>query len=465
MKRKKNHSKSNSTSTAMTNNKENDKKVFGRLVKDIKQLFTSKDTKIYALSTTILLLSMFIYGQAYLFFYGYYFGNNTPLYKAIINPVPFNYKSLILLGLFIIIILFVLSLEYIQLTKYQLIKTHQYIKTKKTLTIILLIITCLGANSLILYMFTGSLNNLYYTFKRWATLVPVIILMMLLTSDKVLDGIKGFILSYLLIVSLFLTFNKYHFFYTHYAEIFYLIFIIIFWLECILEDTYLLSIIGVLCVIVLVISYTITRISLVNSIILSITILFCLYLFLKKLFNKNNYLYIPQKSTRKYVPNYLHVNCKSIVPGAYEFIYERYITFIICNLLILACSFYFIWFFFHLGNAINSVVPIKSYDKIIFKSNNTNNLIIGNIVASDTNKFYIANIKKELIMIENDDLDAEPFKYTTAIAEHTKDKNILIIKSKHLNIIIKKNQLLYSNSFKSGSKVLTDGKIFVAVSK
>lgn len=149
----------------------------------------------FLLSSTLAILTIFFYGLSYIFFYAYYFcvnKNNMPMLDIIINPIPFNFRSLSILGFFLVIIFAILL--------YCLGKIIKSIKANSISIFIFDVIILLAITSVIhlflVIFFTGDLSNYKSSYDIWLYVVFIIVMISLFNSNNIFSTVYGIIGSF-----------------------------------------------------------------------------------------------------------------------------------------------------------------------------------------------------------------------------------------------------------------------------
>lgn len=105
------HNISNNKNIIKAKVAEEEKLNIKHLKKILPKLKRLKDYESKSLYLMIIVQGFIFYTLAYVFFYGYYFGgksnNIQSVLQVVINPVPFNFKFLTILGSFLVLIVLV----------------------------------------------------------------------------------------------------------------------------------------------------------------------------------------------------------------------------------------------------------------------------------------------------------------------------------------------------------------------
>jgi hypothetical protein len=361
----------------------------------------------------ILLLGFGLYTLAYVFLYGFYFGRGSDdimsIIHVIINPVPFNFKSLTMLGLFLVILLafFMMVLQRITDSLY---KRSKYILLDLLVLIILIICTQMA----ITLVFIGKYNLSVKYFGVWVFLSLIIICLALILSGKAIEMAYGFMGGILITVITSLAFSKLNINIQIRTEIYSWILLGICLLLAILLVYINLKNLIINCIIYLVTNFYVIKTgeikfinfsSLLTPIIILIALVAINFLIKKNLYIQNIIIKLNKNKTKE-------IN-NSILGNFFKLAIERY-KFILVLFSISSVIFYSYFLFFTLGRDISKSMLKTSYDTISYKSNGINTQpepLRGIIVSHTDNIFYISNENKELIMIKkNTDVEIIPNK-------------------------------------------------------
>lgn len=144
------------------------------------------------ISTILAIISVVFYSFSYVFLYGYYFGGHNKeqmsFINIIVNPVPFNFKSLVIVGVILFIICVVILFSLYNL--YQSLKCRNLLGYILHLSIFIIFIIIIHY---ILYkVFVGSVNfdDIY---KTWFLAIISLIITVLLNLRKIKEVIYGFL--------------------------------------------------------------------------------------------------------------------------------------------------------------------------------------------------------------------------------------------------------------------------------
>lgn len=155
------------------------------------RLKSLKDYESKSLYLMIIIIGFLFYTLAYVFFYGYYFGgeakNIQSVLQVVINPVPFNFKSLTMLGMFFVLIV----IAFINIT----MKISESLNGNSKIVVIdmlLLIITFIFVNACFTIVFIGKLDFKIEYIKIWIIPICLIIYFSFLNSGKLANIIYGF---------------------------------------------------------------------------------------------------------------------------------------------------------------------------------------------------------------------------------------------------------------------------------
>lgn len=364
---------------------------------------------------SIVLLGFVLYTIAYVFLYGFYFGRESgdimSIIQVIINPVPFNFKSLTILGLFLVLLLTFVIIVLQRITDSLLNKTI-YIISDLVVLIILIICT----QTAITLVFIGKYNLSIKYFGVWVFLILTIIYVALSLSGNVFELVYG-ILGGLLIF--FITSLGSYILHMHIQiqiEIYSWIFIGVSLLLSILIVYYKNLKSKILYCIVYIVIYLfaieigeikVTKLSLFLLAIIILILLVGINFLIKKI---KKYSYI-QKFIKK--RDELQEGNTNLLVSGLKFVYKRYKVIFIPGI-ISAFILYSYFLIFDLGREISKNMLKTSYDTISYRPINTNVLpepLRGIVVSQTDNTFYISNESKELIMIKkNSDVEIVPNK-------------------------------------------------------
>ena len=359
----------------------------------------------------VLLMGFGLYTIAYVFLYGFYFGresnNVMSVIQVVINPVPFNFKSLTMLGLFLVILLagFISILH----------KIADSLKRKSKLIIfdlIILVVLNISTQVAITLVFIGKYNLSVKYLDIWIFLSLIIIYFALVVSGKGVEIVYAFIGDILISVITLFVFAKFK---VQVGAVHSLSMFISVWLLLAILLVYInLRRLIINCLIYIVTYFSVIAILKINLIsyrsLLAVIIILSLLITINFLMKKN-YLYIrriinnknkikKQKNKNNKLEKHVNNILVELTAGRYKFI----IVPIYISISILA-SYYLI---FTLGKDTSKNMLETSYDIISYKPNGINPLR-GIVVSHSDNVFYISNEKKELIMIKkNSDVNIIP---------------------------------------------------------
>lgn len=363
----------------------------------------------------ILLLGFAFYTLAYVFFYGYYFSgksdNIQSILQVMINPVPFNFKSLIVLGIFFVLIVFIFVFMTIKLIDSITKATKFYIISDMIFFIILFIFL----NMFFTIVFVGQPDFKVEYFKVWLFPMYIIVFLAFICASKVENLFYGFIGSINIMV------------------------LLVFW-DIIFKlnmntnmHTYICLTSGLFLPIILVLSNF-------KDIIININVSIFLYSIIASYFNLSNiwgfkseiiliFSVVISVSSRGLIRKYKMKYCskkrrtygKKYKKSEYKFFIMinlvisrfKYILIPISILGIITYTYYIVYF---LGYAMSNNLSQFSYDEITYYSNgnkkykNNYETIKGIVVSHKDNVYYISNQDKELITIKNFIVKTKPLK-------------------------------------------------------
>lgn len=195
----------------MTNKNNNsvDEEILKRNVSNFVQIIKKPEIKKILYSSIIPIVALFFYSLAYLFFAGFYFGgtkdNTVPMLELIINPIPFNYKGLILLGS--VLLCFFISLTYIGVNLTKSLVLNQRSMTLFCINMSLFFFLIILIHS-ILYFFLGShVMTMERIYGIWAPLLGALLILILLFNKEFTSIITGVIIGFISFIVVALVFK------------------------------------------------------------------------------------------------------------------------------------------------------------------------------------------------------------------------------------------------------------------
>jgi len=361
---------------------------------------------------TVLLLGFGLYTLAYVFFYGFYFGkkseNVISILQVVINPVPFNFKSLTMLGLFLVIVCTVFIIILQKITE-SLTKKSGFI----IVDLLVLIILDICAQAAITLVFIGKSNLDLKYFGIWVFINLLIIYFALAASGKLIEIAYGLMVGLLILFITFLV--TFTFKLEIRSELYLIIFGIGWFLIAILIVYFNIKKWIINCFIYVVICLLSVEIMAENKldsfyILPAAIIIMIVQIVINILINKHLYYQhsINEHNFNKKLKTEYNKSENLVVV-----IFQRY-KFILVPISIsgiILCTYILI---FTLGSDLSKNIMITSYDTISYKSIEKNNETVpmkGIVVAHTDNIFYISNKDRELIMIKkNSDVEISPNK-------------------------------------------------------
>jgi len=361
---------------------------------------------------TVLLLGFGLYTLAYVFFYGFYFGkkseNVISILQVVINPVPFNFKSLTMLGLFLVIVCTVFIIILQKITE-SLTKKSGFI----IVDLLVLIILDICAQAAITLVFIGKSNLDLKYFGIWVFINLLIIYFALAASGKLIEIAYGLMVGLLILFITFLV--TFTFKLEIRSELYLIIFGIGWFLIAILIVYFNIKKWIINCFIYVVICLLSVEIMAENKldsfyILPAAIIIMIVQIVINILINKHLYYQhsINEHNFNKKLKTEYNKSENLVVV-----IFQRY-KFILVPISIsgiILCTYILI---FTLGSDLSKNIMITSYDIISYKSIEKNNETVpmkGIVVAHNDNIFYISNKDRELIMIKkNSDVEISPNK-------------------------------------------------------
>lgn len=369
----------------------------------------SMDSTIVIASVILPGTAAFFYALAYLFFYGYYFGGNSSnslsFITLFIYPIPFNFKSLTLLGLFLATIVIVIATVLNNLIKS--IKTYHV--TNSIIDLIILFCIIVISSICIDIFFIGKVGGTQW-FKVWTYPIIIFLIITLLYSKNIWNLIWGFISGFIIMLSIAIIqailnignigMNE---------RLFWITVLLVSYILCFgkfkrIKRIILSSIILVLSIFVIEEISLLTYIKpkflrimlgLIISLLLSIIIiklLFKIGLLIKKIEKQTTLHKIFQKTKKDYINVLKNVG-------------ERHTKVLVIASLavyIVVISFSI----FNLGVYISETVQSRSFYIIEYfdENNNKGEPLTGNIAAFKDDTYYVSDKNKNLIIIKTDKL-------------------------------------------------------------
>lgn len=387
----------------------------GIILKLIKKIFPmlnisdgiSMDSTIVVASAILPGTAAFFYALAYLFFYGYYFGGNSSnslsLITLFIYPIPFNFKSLTLLGLFLAIIVIGIATILNKLIK----SIKIYHVTNSAIDLIILFCIIVISSICIDIFFIGRVGGTQWV-KVWAYPIIIFLIIPLLYSKNIFNLIWGFVSGFIIMLAIAIVqailnignigMNEWLFWITGLS----VSYILCFGKFKRVKIIILASIILVLSLFVIeeisALSYInpkFLRIMLVFIVSLLLSIIICKLLLRLELFiikiEKQNALYKMLRKIKKNCINILKDVCTR---------YVKLLVIILLAVYIVVISFSI----FNLGVYISGAVQSRSFYIIEYfdEDNKKSEPIKGDIAAFKDDIYYISDKSKNLIIIRTD---------------------------------------------------------------
>lgn len=380
---------------------------FEKYLKLIKKLKDYESKWLYFL---LIAFGFIFYTLAYVFFYGYYFGGsikNVPsVIKIIINPVPFNFKSLTVLGVIFALVVTV----FVNIST----KITQKVKDKSKLIILdmlILIGAVIGSQIMLTIIFIGKFELRIDYFKAW--IVPVIIVgyFSLSSIEKYLDMVFGafgaaFVTIILNLIDMIIKLSI--------PISWYMVIITIGWLIISIMSTYIqikkiiiYEYVFLLIYMVWGNSVKLEIVSIKSGVIAGIIILIInitnkIYNILRVRWKKKH---PPKTTSNEKKENVSKVDSLGrILLDQYKFIL------LTVSILFILCSTYYSTFL--LGKTMSDNMNETLYDDIILNiddhTKESNQIIVGNIISYKDNMLYISDKNRQLLKIKCDKFRTKP---------------------------------------------------------
>jgi hypothetical protein len=387
-----------------------DNQTFIQVIKNVLKLSElSKRYESKTLYIVLVFLGFFVYTLAYVFFYGYYFsgqsGDLPSMIQAFVNPVPFNFKPLTIIGLSLIVVLLVLTnMAYIMVTSLKSNPIEFIVDLIILVALIIFIQICFSI------AFVGTYRLRFQDIRIWGYPILLILFSSFINSGKgryffwsLLGAVDIFLIAGIVSTISGIEFKNsygYSIFFTAWLvlsiiSLFYRI------IKCIIGF-------NLFVIAFLILSVLMKNQNLIShkTIIIFVISLICVLL----LFRFYNYL-------RGLIMKRHHTDKHKLVRNldfyiGVEFIIQKYkFVFLPVFALILIALAYSSTY--DLGRSLQKSLSQETYDIISYYSNtsmNSPNTIVGNIISYKDGVYYISNDKKELITLKNSIVETKPKK-------------------------------------------------------
>lgn len=368
-------------------------------------LLRNKTNLIPLLATFLTLVGFFIYMLGYSFLYGFYFGKAqevpTSIFELIIAAVPFNFYTVTVMGVFVLLLYsFLASLIIFIIKPSSRFKTWKT-KLRKIIAVCAIIFT---AHISISIVFFGEFkNNLSQIVEMgiffWVVFFYFLVFAIWVTksSKRPSAGISGLLYSFIILLLM-----------SQYSEIQRDFQVAIFIFICFpigivlakFNKNVILIYYPYLAMILLLISRKLIGMNINISIILSLLMALLLTILLGSVKHILIHLYILLKSKFQRNSSVLEI----IVDTNHKVIWR--VTFpVILMMLILAVTTIIPYTSFITGKIIRSMIPERTL-QVIEYSNGINS-ICGELVTYKDGVFYISNTKWELVILKHLDVNVQ----------------------------------------------------------
>jgi hypothetical protein len=347
-------------------------------------------------------IAFFVYTLSYVFFYGYYFSGQSDepisMVKAFLNPVPFNFKSLTIIGLFLIIVLLILlNIEYkmsISLRE----KSITFFMDLFALVIIIIVIQAFFS-----LVFRGSFRGDFRYLLSWTTPLFIIIITAFLHSGKWLNLIWGTVglVDVIIIVSIIDLLMKKSPTIPTIDFVLSLIWIVISIITVFYKNIRLVVLFN-FCFFIFTV---LVILSPVKNLSLSLGISLFIISILIVLASINSFNSIIKREKIKKTE--INSNQKKSVAHSIDNLIKKYIV-TISTVIFLTLIGYAYHYAYDAGSYFKANVPQKAYDEIKYNDNGATVTIKGVVVSNKDGVYYISTDKKQLVTIKSTIIVTKP---------------------------------------------------------